>query len=84
MLLDLSLEVVSALFDPNRVLSLDTVCFICEIACSAQCMHQCAPERIVKLVLMRRVRDPTSVRENDRLASFNIQVNGIHVDSRRE
>ena len=61
MLLDLTLDVVSALLDSNSVRRHNSIGFISKFARSAYSMHQCAPQRVVELVLLGRVRDFTAV-----------------------
>ena len=84
MLFDLSFEVVSALLDSNSISSCYSISFIIKFTRSAYSMHQRAPQRVVELVLLRRVRNSASIRERNYLATFDIQIDGVHVDSRIE
>ena len=72
MLLDPTLEVVFALLLSNSVLCLDSVWLIIEVACATQRVNQRSPERIIKLVLLGRVSYPSTVRECDNFATFDI------------
>ena len=47
-------------------------------------MHEGAPERVVKLVLMGRILDLATVLERDRLAAFDVKIDRVHMDAGRE
>ena len=83
-LLDLTLDVVAPLLSADRVRPCDAVRLVKEIARSCDAMHQGAPETVMELVLVRSVRDPSTVLESDRLATFDIEVDAVEVDSGSE
>lgn len=81
--LDLTLNIVSAFLLSNRVGACDTVLLVREFTGARDAMDERAPQRIVNLVLVRGVLDHAAVFELDCLTTFDIEVDRVHVDSRR-
>ena len=80
-LLDLSLEVVTAFFDAYSVICGDTVCLIKELTSAGNAVHKRAPEGIIELVLVGCICDLPAVFKSDGLATFHVKVNRVHMDA---
>ena len=81
MLLDFTLDVVSAFLYSNSILCLYSIGFIYEVASTAQTVAKRSPETIIEFILMRSVGYSAPVFESDYFAALDIEVDGIHVNT---
>ena len=80
-LLDLSLEVVTAFSDSDSVICGYTVRLIKELTSAGNAVHKRAPEGIMELVLVGCICDLPAVFESDGLATFHVEVDRVHMNA---